>query len=148
MALVGTAAYLPLSKRAPVFVPAVPPAAWAQAAKWIDSLQKSGLLQEPALAEVRERLEQLQRQPARDWYSQSSLEAGDSLRDQTAQSIDALQRDLRSTLGDLAAMQRFTDQTSASEIKGTSENLDNTLKGLGTRQSAAQPGIARSAQAG
>ena len=130
VALVGTAACLPLSKRPPVFVPAVPPAAWTQAARWIDSLQKSGLLQEPALVEARARLEGLQRQPARDWYSQSSLEAGDSLRDQTAQSIDALQRDLRSTLGDLNAMQRFTDQTAASEIKGTSENLANALKGL------------------
>ena len=130
VALVWTAACLPLSKHAAVFVPAVPPAAWTQAARWIDTLQKSGLLQEPALAEVRERLEQLQRQPARDWYSQSSLEAGDSLRDQTAQSIDALQRDLGSTLGSLDAMQKFTDQTSAAKIKSTGENLDNALKGL------------------
>ena len=130
VALVWTAACLPLSKHAAVFVPAVPPAAWTQAAHWIDNLQKSGLLQEPALAEARERLEQLQRQPARDWYSQSSLEAGDSLRDQTAQSIDALQHDLRSTLGNLDAMQKFTDQTSAAEIKSTGENLDYALKGL------------------
>ena len=130
IALVGTAACLPLSKRAALFTPAVPPTAWTQAARWLDSLQKSGLLQEPALAETRARLEQLQRQPARDWYSQSSLEAGDSLRDQTAQSIDALQRDLRSTLSDMDAMQRFTDQTSASEIKSVGENLDNALKGL------------------
>ena len=130
IALVWVAAVVPLSRHALAFVPATPPVAWTQAAKWIDDLQKSDLLQEPALAEVRERLEQLREQPPRDWYSQSSLEAGDSLRNQTAQSIDSLQRNLSTALNDMERLERFTDKTSPSELKGVQANLDNALKGL------------------
>lgn len=127
--LVAAAAWIPVSKSGAASVPAAP-VAWTQTAEWIDALKKTDTLADPELEDVRERLEQLQKQPAQDWYSQSSLEAGDNLREQTAQSIQSLQRDLQSALSSMEAMQRFTDNTSAAEMKGVHENLANALKGL------------------
>ena len=128
--LVGAAATVPVTRPPARYIPASTPAAWTQTAEWIDALKKTDALQEPALEDLRERLEQLRQQPAQDWYSQSSLEAGDNLHEQTAQSIQALQRDLQSALDNLEAMQRFTDQTSALETKSAQANLANALKGL------------------
>ena len=128
--LVGVGAFIPVSKHAAAYVPTVTPVAWTQTAGWIDALKKTGTLQEPALEDLRERLEQLRKQPAEDWFSQSSLEAGDSLHEQTAQSMQALQHDLRSAANSLEAMQHFTDGTSAREIREAHENLANALNGL------------------
>lgn len=130
-ALVGAAALVPLAPRpAAAYRPPATPVAWTQTAEWIDALKKTDALQEPALEQLRERLEQLQKQPAEDWYSQSSLEAGDSLHGQTQQSIQDLQRDLQSALGNLESLERFSDQTSAAEMKGTHDALAHALKGL------------------
>lgn len=131
VALVAAAAVVPLARRtAATYRPPATPVAWTQTAEWIDALKKTDALEEPAIEQLRERLEQLQKQPAEDWYSQSSLEAGDNLHGQTQQSIEALQRDLQSALGNLESLERFTDQTSAAEMKGTHEALANALKGL------------------
>lgn len=130
-ALVAAAATVPLARRpAATYRPPATPVAWTQTAGWIDALQQTDTLQEPALEQLRERLAQLQKQPAEDWYSQSSLEAGDSLHGQTQQSLQDLQRDLQSALGNLEALERFSDQTSAAEMKGTHEALAHALKGL------------------
>ena len=130
VALVCAAAGIPVSRHVVPYVPAAAPVAWTQTAAWIDALKKTDTLQEPALEDLRERLEQLRQQPAEDWFSQSSLEAGDSLHEQTAQSMQALQHDLRSALGNLEAMQQFTDQAPASQMQAARENLANALKGL------------------
>ena len=129
-ALVFLAAWVPLSRRGATFTPTTAPIAWNQTAQWVDALQKTDLLQQPSLEELKERLEELRQQPARDWYSQSSLEAGDNLRDQTGKSIESLQRDLQSALGDLEKMQNFSDQTSATESKEAHDNLAKALQGL------------------
>lgn len=130
-ALVAAAAMVPLAQRpAATYRPPATPVAWTQTAEWIDALKKTDALQEPALEQLRERLEQLQKQPAEDWYSQSSLEAGDNLHGQTQQSIQDLQRDLQSALGNLESLERFSDQTSAAEMKGAHDALANALKGL------------------
>ena len=128
--LVWAAAWVPVSGHGPVNAPVAAPMAWTQTAAWIDALQKTDAVQEPALEDLRDRLEQLRNQPAEDWYGQGSLEAGDNLREQTAQSMQGLQRDVRSTLGALDAMQRSADDPSSSETKAARETLSNALRGL------------------
>ncbi len=130
MSLVWAAAWVPVSGHGPANVPVAAPVAWTQTAAWIDALKKTDTVQEPALEDLRDRLEQLRNQPAEDWYSQSSLEAGDNLREQATQSMQSLQRDLRSALGALDAMQRSPDGTPSSEMKAARENLSNALRGL------------------
>ncbi len=127
--LVSAAALVPVSRRAATYIPAVAPVAWTQTAEWIDTLKKADAVEEPALEDLRERLEQLRQQPAQDWYSQSSLEAGDHLREQTAQSLQTLQRDLQTALDSMEAAQKLDDQ-SIPEMKTAQANLANVLKGL------------------
>ena len=129
-ALVLAAAWIPVSHASAVYRPPAAPLAWTQTAEWVDSLKKSDALQDPPVEELRERLEQLRKQPAEDWYSQSSLEAGDNLHQQTEQSIEALQRDLQSAQSSMGAMERFSDSTSAAEMKMAHENMASALQGL------------------
>ena len=129
-AFVLTAALVPVGGPPPVYTPTVTPVTWTQTSGWVDALQKSETVQDASLEDLRERLEQLRQQPAQDWYSHSSLEAGDNLRDQTAQSIAGLQRDLETALGAVGAMEHFTENGSAAEQKLAQETLANALKGL------------------
>ena len=131
LALVLAAAFIPISRPASAdFVPATPPESLAQTAQWLDTLQKTGLVQSPALEDFHERLEQLRQQPARDWYSQSSLEAGDNLRGQTEQSLQTLQRDLRTAASSLTTMERSPEQLTPAEAKAAADRMQEALKGL------------------
>ncbi len=130
LALVLIAALVPVTRPAADFVPETPPVALAQTADLLDLLKKSDLVQEPALEDFHERLEQLRQQPARDWYSQSSLEAADNLRGQAEQSLQALQRDLRTAASSLETMERTTEQTNPAEAKAMADRLQAALKGL------------------
>ena len=131
LALVLAAAFIPVSRPAgDPFVPATPPESLAQTAQWLDTLQKTGLVQPPALEDFRERLEELRQQPARDWYSQSSLEAGDNLRGQTEQSLQTLQRDLRTAASSLTTMDRPPEQLTPDETKAATDQMQEALKGL------------------
>ena len=109
--------------RPPISCPETPPIALSQTAEWLDLLKKTDLVQSPALEDFHERLEQLRQQPARDWYNQSSLEAGDNLHGQTEQSLQALQRDLRTAASSLETMERITAQTSPAEAKAMADRM-------------------------
>ena len=131
LALVLAAAFIPVSRSAgDPFVPATPPESLVQTAQWLDTLQKTSLVQPPALEDFRERLEELRQQPARDWYSQSSLEAGDNLRGQTEQSLQTLQRDLRTAASSLTTMDRPPEQLTPLEAKAAADQMQEALKGL------------------
>lgn len=129
-ALVLAAAFVPIGRAASAPTPTTQPLAWTQTAGWVEALKTDETVQDAALETLRERVDQLRKQPAEDWYSHSSLEAGDNLRDQTAQSIAGLQRDLQSALGALGASERFNEATSAQEKKAANTALANALKGL------------------
>ena len=129
-AFVLAAILVPLGNAASTYKPTAQPVAWTQTTGWVDALQKQETVQDASLEDLRERLDQLRQQPAQDWYSHSSLEAGDNLRDQTAQSLAGLQRDLETALGAVGAMEKFTENTSTSEQKLAQESLGNALKGL------------------
>ncbi len=130
LGLVLAAAWVPIARPAAEFVPETPPVALSQTADWLDLLKKTDLVQEPALEDFHERLEQLRQQPARDWYSQSSLEASDNLHGQTEQSLQALQRDLRTAASSLETMERVTEQTTPAEAKAIADRLQEALTGL------------------
>ena len=129
-AFVLAATLVPLAATSLVGKPTEPPVAWTQTTSWVEALQKNEVVQDASLEDLRERLDQLRQQPTQDWYSHSSLEAGDNLRDQTAQSLAGLQRDLETALGAVGAMEHFTENTPTTEQKLAQENLGNALKNL------------------
>jgi len=66
--------------------PTEPPVAWEQIESWLQTLEESGVVQAEALEKLRAQMDSLRRQPAEDWYSQASLEASDTLREQPSRS--------------------------------------------------------------
>jgi hypothetical protein len=70
------------------------PLAWTQVEAWLDTLKKEEVVQPQALENLQEQLDQLRQQPKEDWYSHSSLEAGDNLKQKAEQGLRSLQKDL------------------------------------------------------
>jgi len=86
------------------------PLAWEQTEDWLQTLEEADLVEEQALDDVREKIEQLRRQPEEEWFSHSSMEASDSLRDALDKQIEQLGANLASSERNLNAFQNFSSQ--------------------------------------
>jgi hypothetical protein len=128
--IVAAAALVPLSTTSSRSVPTEQPIAWAQVESWIEQLEQNETVEPQSLEELREQLEQLRDRNAEEWYSHSSLEAGDNLRQQTAQSIQSLQRDLDAAAAALETLEQQGDRLSASELKSLDEALQKAIQGM------------------
>ena len=109
--------------------PSEEPMAWAQVESWIKTLDQAKLLDQPALDKLEEQVNDLRRQPAQDWYSQSSLEAGDALQQQTGQSLRELQENLEKS-ADLMAQAQQAGGMQASQIQALSDSLRAAAQGM------------------
>jgi hypothetical protein len=67
------------------------PLAWQQVDAWAELLAEREVVDEENLAAWREQVQRLRDQEPEQWYTHSSLEAGDNLRDSAADSIRRLQ---------------------------------------------------------
>jgi hypothetical protein len=106
------------------------PLAWSQVESWRETLEKENLVEQPALEKLKNQLDELRQQAPEKWYSHSSLEAGDNLRQETEQSLRELQRDLQIASEALAALQKFGEQVSVGDLKNIDEALKKALAGL------------------
>ncbi len=70
------------------------PLAWEEVEEWIETLDEEEFIEPDRLDSIREQVKELRLQPMDEWYSHSSLEASDSLRQQTEQAIRELARDI------------------------------------------------------
>jgi hypothetical protein len=109
--------------------PSDEPIAWTQIESWIKTLDQAKLLDQPALDKLEGQLDDLRRQAAQDWYSQSSLEAGDALEQQAAQSLRDLQENLEKS-ADLMAQVQQADGMPASQIQALSDSLRAAAQGM------------------
>ena len=66
----------------------------AQVQSWIQALKADALIQPDKLQEMQSALDKLRERPAQDWYTQGNLEAANSLKELTEQSMNSLSRDL------------------------------------------------------
>ena len=128
--LVLSAAFVPLARRAHTSTPTEQPATWAQLESWVEQLQQSDTVEPESLEELKEKLEDLRKQDRQDWYSHSSLEAGDSLRQQTSDSLEKLRRDLDSAIAALTAMEEAREEISPTALQEMRETLSKALQGL------------------
>ena len=111
--------------------PQVPPSAWAEVESWIDTLKKEDVVQADSLQNLREQLDSLRRQDPESWYDHASLEAGDSLRSETAQAIRDLQQNLQASADQASKLLASSDQglsdhdllTMSQAISGALQNL-------------------------
>jgi hypothetical protein len=107
------------------------PLAWEQMEDWLQTLDETALVEEQALDDVREKIEQLRGQPEDEWFSHSSMEASDNLRDALRKQIEQLGSNLADTERDLNAFQNFSSQMTEAtknqllqEYSQAIENLD------------------------
>ena len=110
--------------------PTEEPIAWTQLESWLQKLDQAKVLDQPALEKLKEQVDDLRKQPAEDWYSQSSLEAGDDLQKQTAQSLHELEANMQKS-SDLIAQAQAAGQTmSDSELQTVSMSLKQAAMGM------------------
>ncbi len=90
--------------------PALPPPtqlppALQQVQSWTEKLKEQNLVQPATMESWEERLAQLKQKPQQEWYGQESLEAAESLRNQLAQEINTMDKNLKKTADLVAALQ-------------------------------------------
>jgi len=78
------------------------PVAWSQVEAAVEALKRNEVADPDALAAIEQKLEALRRQAADTWYSQSSLEAGAALQEETSHAVASLERNLNSASQALA----------------------------------------------
>lgn len=110
------------------------PLAWEQMEDWLQTLDEAELVEEEALDDVREQIEQLRGQPKDEWFSHSSMEASDSLRDALSKQIEQLGSDLSNTERDLNAFQNFSSQMTESTKNQLLQDYSQAMKNLSLGQ--------------
>jgi hypothetical protein len=70
------------------------PPDFTQVQNWINALKADDLIEPAKLQDMQSALDKLRQHPAQDWYTQSNLEAANSLKELTEQSMNALSQDL------------------------------------------------------
>lgn len=126
VAILVAAANVPVRRAHFERVAVEPPLAWTEVAEWAEELDKSDAVEPEAVRKLRDQLGDLSAQPEENWYAQSSLEAGDALREQTADSIAALQRNLQAASSALAA----AEGASPADAQALGQKLAAAVEGL------------------
>lgn len=125
----GLAAWLPLPREQAAAPPIAQPLAMTQAEELLQTLEEVEELDPESLNKFEEALDQLKSRPAEDWYSHSSLEAGESL---LANMQDSARRLADSLAGADSALGQAGQPTNATEAQAekTAANLREALKGM------------------
>lgn len=106
------------------------PLAWTQLEEVVKQLSETQTVEEQSLEKLRDQLNQLAAQDPKDWFSHSSLEAGDNLREETMNSLGEMQKQLEAAADALDAMEKFGDGLSQEQVQQLSQALSEALKGL------------------
>ncbi len=114
--------------------PSSQPLSWEQMENWLQTLEETDLVEEQALDDVREKIEQLRAQPKEDWFGHSSMEASDNLRDALSKQIEQMGSDLNNTERDLNAFQNFSSQMTESTKNQLLQEYQQAMKNLGLGQ--------------
>ena len=82
------------------------PPEFAQVQSWINTLKAEDLIEPDKLQDMQSSLDKLREHPAQDWYTQSNLEAANSLKELTEQSMNSLAQDLQQADGAVQDLQK------------------------------------------
>jgi signal transduction histidine kinase len=124
------AALVPLAQQTQAAVAIEQPLAWTQVESWVEQLQEQDTIEQQSLEEIREKLDDLRAQDREQWYSHSSLEASENLRQQTEQSLQTMSRDLSAAAAALAALEQLQEQLDGPASKQMQEALKKAMQGL------------------
>jgi hypothetical protein len=110
------------------------PPDFVQVQNWIDALQTADMIEPEKLQDMQSAIDKLRQQPAQNWYTQSNLEAADSLKELTEQSMNSLAQDLDQADQAVEAMRdKEATTSSASSLRAMQDKLsqagDNLASG-------------------
>ena len=109
-----------------------PPLAWTQLESWLQTLEQSQLLQAEPLQNLQEQLDGLKQQAQENWYSQSNLEASDTLREEAEHALNRMLSDMQKADNSLSAAAKLGENGTPGELKAVNESLQTALRGLET----------------
>ncbi len=110
------------------------PGAWEQMTEWLDELEEENLFEESTIEEAREKIEELRNQPEEEWFSHSSMEATDSMREAMERDLREAAQDLETLERDLAALENFSGEMSEKAREMLMEEYVEALKNLGLNE--------------
>jgi hypothetical protein len=137
------AAWLPIQPDAGGVHRIEAPPAWTELEAWADRLAESALVEQPAIEKLREEIAALRQQPQDEWYSHSSLEAGDTLREETEQALRALSRELSTSAAALSTLESLGEKANAEQLKAFGELLNKAKAGLQSGTLPLNPELAK-----
>ncbi|XHR26693.1 MAG: hypothetical protein ACFUZC_12115 [Chthoniobacteraceae bacterium] len=123
------AAKIPISRASnPVSAKIEPPLAWSQVETALEELKRAQVPDQDALAAMDQKLDALRRQSPESWYSQSSLEAGAALAEETAHAVSSLEHHLNAAAQALTPGLQYGNGASIPQDKEALWN--EAIKGL------------------
>ncbi len=130
LAVLLLAAWIPVSRSGSTFTPTQEPTAWTETQTFAERLAEANVVEPETVQSLEEKLDALRDQPPEDWFSQSSLEAGDSLRDQTAQSLRALESNLSQAASQLASATNPAGALNDADLQQLADRFGDALANL------------------
>lgn len=128
--LVSAATWMPVMQVQATKRPVEQPLAWSQLDTWMQALEESKLVEQAALETLRQQLDELRQQPSDQWYNQSSLEAGDTLRDRTEQALRGLLEQLEKTDHALGAAGAANEKTAPAQLQALNQSLQAAAQAM------------------
>ncbi|HRX54043.1 MAG TPA: hypothetical protein P5016_06010, partial [Verrucomicrobiales bacterium] len=106
------------------------PSGWDQLEDYVETLKDQNIIEEKALEEVQEKIEELKSQPESEWFSHSSLEATDSLRQSLSREIQNLGNEMATAERGLSTLENYSGQLSQEEREKVLNDYQQAVQGL------------------
>ena len=117
------------------------PLAWEQIEADLERLDQDELIDENYLEETRKKLEELRKNDEEEWFSHSSLEATDSLKQQHKSELERMERELERADRALGSLQKNAGGMPQDRKDQLMNQFDQALQGLQNGALKPNPGL-------
>lgn len=106
------------------------PLAWEEMESWLEKLDEEKAVEKAGLEQIKEQIDQLRDEPEDEWFSHSSMEATDTLKQQLSQSLRQLSKDSASASRSLGALEKYSSQLTEATRDQLASEFEEALKGM------------------
>ena len=121
--------------------PSSQPQAWSELDSQLEQLAEDEMVDEEYIEEMEKRLEQLRSQEEEDWFSHSSLEATDSLKETQDSNMEQMERDLSDAADALHSLTENAEGMTTEQRQKLTEEFEDALQGLQNGAMKPNPGL-------
>lgn len=107
------------------------PMAWGQMEDWISELEEEELIDEAVLDELQEKIDELRTEPEDEWFSHSSMEATDSLKESFGKDLEDIAANLQALDRNLSILEKFSGEMSTDARDRLTQEYADALRDLG-----------------